>query len=244
SLDNLGTTLDAQGKQTDFLAADRESLEIIESLIGEFPNVPSYQVSLGAKNCNTGIHLLENGLPAESLPYFDKAVATLRIVLARDSRIESARQFLANSYGSMGRALDKLERHTEAIAALDQATEWVAESRKPSFVFMKARVVSKTQPEHAKSLVEEYLRCDAADPDMRYNAACFYSHLASITTDKSDQDRHVQRALQLLTQARDQGFFTPPQVAHFRSDSDFTFLRSHVDFQAFEMSLPIAPPQK
>jgi eukaryotic-like serine/threonine-protein kinase len=244
SLDNLGTTLDAQGKQTDFLAVDRESLEIIESLIEEFPNVPSYQVSLGAKNCNTGIHLLENGLPAESLPYFDKAVASLQIVLARDSRIVSARQFLANSYGSMGRALDKLERHTEAIAAFDQAMEWVAESRKPSFVFMKARVVGKTQPEQAKSLVEEYLRRDSAALDMRYDAACFYSHLASITTDKSDQDRHVQRALLLLTQARDQGFFTPPQVAHFRSDSDFTFLRNHVDFQAFEMSLPIAPPQK
>ena len=58
-----------------------------------------------------------------------------------------------------------------------------------------------------------------------------------MTTDKSDQDRHIQRVLQLLTQAREQGFFTPPQLAHFRSDADFTFLRSQVEFQAFEMSL-------
>ena len=248
SLDNLGTTLDAQGKHSDFLAADRESHEIIESLIKEFPNVPSYQVNLGAKNCNTGIHLLENGSPAESLPYFEKASASLQVVLARDSRIVSARQFLANSYGAKGRALNKLERHTEAIAAFDKAMEWVDESRKPSFAFMKARVVAKTQPEQAVSLVEEYLGPEKVSPDTRYDAACFYSHLASKTTDKSDQNRHIQRVLQLLTQAREQGFFTPPQVAHFRSDADFTFLRSQVDFQAFEMSLRAvaagAPPPK
>ena len=113
---------------------------------------------------------------------------------------------------------------------------------------MKARVVAKTQPEQAVSLVEEYLGPEKVSPDTRYDAACFYSHLASKTTDKSDQNRHIQRVLQLLTQAREQGFFTPPQVAHFRSDADFTFLRSQVDFQAFEMSLRAvaagAPPPK
>ena len=248
SLDNLGNTLDAQGKHSDFFAADRESHEIIESLTKEFPNVPSYQVNLGAKNCNTGIHLLENGSTAESLPYFEKASASLQVVLARDSRIVSARQFLANSYGAKGRALNKLGRHTEAIAAFDKAMEWVDESHKPSFAFMKASVVAKTQPEQAMSLVEEYLGPEKVAPDTRYDAACFYSHLASMATDKSDQDRHIQRVLQLLTQAREQGFFTPPQVAHFRSDADFTFLRSQVEFQAFEMSLLAvaagAPPPK
>lgn len=134
------------------------------------------QVNLGAKNCNTGIHLLENGSPAESLPYFEKASASLQVVLARDSRIVSARQFLANSYGAKGRALNKLERHTEAIAAFDNAMEWVDESRKPCFAFMKARVVAKTQPEQAMSLVEEYLGPEKVAPDTRYDAACFYSH--------------------------------------------------------------------
>ncbi len=237
SLDNLATTLGMQGKHAEVIAAERESHEIIEALIKEFPNVPGYQIDLGAKNCNIGIRLSHSDSPAEALPYFEKAIALLHAVLARDSRIVSARQFLANSYGSMGNALNKLERPTDAIAAFDKAMEWVDESRKPSFVFMKARALAKTQLEEAVSLVEEYLKPEKIAPDVLYDAACFFSYLASMTAEKSDQDRHVQRALQLLGKAREEGHFSPPMVAHFIKDSDFSALRGRGDFQAFEQSL-------
>ena len=237
SLDNWALTLGIQGKQSELLAAELEGHETLEALIKEFPNVPGYQIDLGAANCNIGIRLSDNGSPAESLPYFEKAIALLQAVLSRDSRIITARQFLANGYGSMGKALNELQRPSEAIAAFDKAMEWVDEPRKPIFDFMKAQAVAKTQPEKAVSLVEAYLKPETVDPSVCYNAACFYAILSTMTTEKSDQDRYVQRALQLLTQAREKGYFTPPQVAHLESDKDFNSLRSREDFQAFEQTL-------
>lgn len=242
SLDNLTIALGFRGEHSEVPALEREGLEITEALIREFPNVASYQISLGAKNCNIGTRLRANGSPGESIPYFEKAISSLQSVLTRDSRIVPARQFLANSYGSMGVALKHLQRYPEAMTAFDKAMEWVDDSRKPFFAFLKARVIARSDLEHAVGLVEANLEPEKVAPETRYDAACFYSELASISAEKVDQDRYAQRALQLLTQVREQGYFTPPQVAHFQGDEDFAALRSREDFQAFEESLRAPAP--
>ncbi len=237
SLENLALTLSMLGKQAEVLAAERESHEIIESLIKEFPNVPDYQVDLGAKNCNIGVRLLENGSPGESLPYFERAIASLQTVLAQDSRIATARQFLANSYAAMAKALTDLQRPQEAIIAYDKAIEWVEDSRKDDFICLKATTLAQTQPEKAIAMVEELLQSENLPPHIFYNAACVYSRLPTLNQDAPEPERYAQRALQLLTQARNQGHFSPPVIAHFMKDSDFDSLRSRADFQAFEQSL-------
>ncbi|MFO0924886.1 MAG: tetratricopeptide repeat protein [Pirellulales bacterium] len=242
SLDNLTIALGFVGEHPDVPALERESLEITEALIKEFPNVASYQINLGAKNCNIGTRLSANGSPGESIPYFEKAISALQGVLSRDSRIVPARQFLSNSYASMGVALTRLQRYQEAMTAYDKAMEWVEEHRKPYFTFMKARAIARSDEKQAVGLVEAYLEPEKVAPETRYDAACFYSELASISAEMVDQDRYARRALQLLTQVREQGYFTPHQVAHFKRDGDFAPLRSREDFQAFEKSLQVPTP--
>jgi tetratricopeptide (TPR) repeat protein/serine/threonine protein kinase len=123
SHNNLGHLLADLGQRDQAEAAYRTAMIILEKLAADFPTVPDYAVVLGGSYCNFG-NLIRNGDGAQdALEWYRKAIQVLREVLAKDNRLVTARLFLRNSHWSRARALDRLNRHAEAMKDWDWAIE-------------------------------------------------------------------------------------------------------------------------
>jgi tetratricopeptide (TPR) repeat protein len=106
----------------DAAAADtayREAIRHYEAVRKAHPNEFGNATELAGNYCNLA-HLLRTTTPADALPWYTKAVGTLRAVLDERTTPEgtktTARRYLRNSYSGRAAALDKLGRPEEAAA--------------------------------------------------------------------------------------------------------------------------------
>ena len=111
------------GERAEAASGNREAIRLLEQLADDFPNVPEYGLGLGGAYCNFGILMHESGQPEAALSWFQKAIARLEAVLAREPRLVQAREFLCNSHSGRAHALDDLGRHAEAIRDWERALE-------------------------------------------------------------------------------------------------------------------------
>src|SRR5262249_21394107 len=114
SQSGLGNVLRDLGKASDAESSYRAALTALEKLIIVFPEVRDYHSDLAGVCCNLGNLLrdtADEAAPVESaLQWYDKAIATLEPILARDSRLVVERRFLSNSHLGRAKALATLGR--------------------------------------------------------------------------------------------------------------------------------------
>jgi len=96
-------------------------LKLREPLITDHPAVVDYRLKLASVYTNLGELETRTGAPASGLPWYERAIETLRWVLDREPDLAVGRYFLSYTHSWNARALDALGRHSEAAEQWRQA---------------------------------------------------------------------------------------------------------------------------
>ncbi len=107
--------------------------DLFKKLADAFPAVPAYQVDLGGSYGNFGNLVRGEGKPADSLPWFDRAIRTLRPVHEKEPRDITARLFLRNIHWRRAEALDQLKKYAEAVKDRDRVVALSHSAEQPAF---------------------------------------------------------------------------------------------------------------
>ncbi len=205
-LNDQGTLMRVTRKWDEAEKALRRAIQHFEKLPADFPDS---QLNLAASNQNLGNVLRDGGKALVSLAAYDKAVALLEPMVARQGLQSNARLFLRNATCDRAIARSELGRQADAIADARQAA----------------------------SLAEELLKADGAaapTPDAIYDGAAFFAQNARVKGDAALQEQFAKRAVELLTQAKNAGYFRDPRlVEKLKKDPDYDPVRQRADFQAF-----------
>ena len=106
--------------------------DIQQKLAAQFRAVQRYQVELGHTDFNlANLIRVHQGRPAESLPWFDKAIETLAAVHEKEPRDVQVKQSLRNSYYGRALALDGLHRHSESVKDWQKVIELSTKAEAP-----------------------------------------------------------------------------------------------------------------
>lgn len=137
-----------------------------------------------------------------------------------------------------------LQDHKHALADWEQLMEVVGPVEAEKYRIH--RVLSLTQTgEHRQAAedIDKMLRRPGISGDERYNCVCALSHvLAAVSKDarlspaqrKQAEDAHAARALEVLTQLRQEGYFRDSDKQRLLSeDQDLTALRARADFKSW-----------
>jgi tetratricopeptide (TPR) repeat protein len=247
---NLGNLLKDRRKRPEAEAEYRRAIALQERLAADFPTVPDYALSLGGSYCNLGTLVLAWGEAAASLDWFAKALATLRPVLAQESRLARARLFLRNVHWGRALALDRLGRHAEAVADWQQALAHNDDKAFDSWNRLRRSSSLARAGQHAQATaaVEDLLRRGNADSGTLYDAARVYALAAAQaakqtwpSTSSLRAEQYARRSLALLRQAVQKGY---KDVAHMKKDTDLDSLRQRPDFQQLLADLEAKVPGK
>ena len=228
----------------DAIVFAQKSIEIQQTLVAENPTVVAYAIGLAAAYCNMGHYVKRTGEPSASLRWFGEAIRTLHDILDRNKRGIDAREFLRNSYVGRAQALTQLGRYDEAVSDWGEAIAF-AEERDRVFFRVQRAIARAKAKDHVKATEEaEELVSDASASGVTlYNVACVFSLSSRAAADDLsviDEERHelsdqyAARAVELLAEARDIGYFNKPAVEHLEKDSDIDPLRDRPDFQKLE----------
>jgi serine/threonine-protein kinase len=237
---NLGLIYHATGRPDKAAAAYGQVEALLEPLAGERPAAPDHVLALPGAYVNWGKLLRDTGRPREALARLDRGVALAEEVLRREPRLVPARQYVAAAHGVRAQVYEALGRHAEALQDWDRVVELQPEH----LLGRMARVV-------ALARVGEHRRAEAAAADLldgpnvrddaRYNVACV--HALCVKPARSDArlspagraaqaERYASRAVALLRQLHEQGYFKDAgHAAQLGGDLDLGALRGRDDFR-------------
>jgi tetratricopeptide (TPR) repeat protein len=247
SHNNLGALLSGlSGRREEAEKECRSALAILEKLVEQFPTVPAYAVELGAGYLNFGELLRRQGQPEAAVPWFDKAIARLQAVLAKEQRLVLARSFLRDAHGNRAEALTQLNRPAEAIRDWDRAIELDEGSRRNDLRLGRAGCLAQVG-EHVRAVAEANALTEGQDvpgPTLYSAASVFALAAASVKDDAKLRDQYAGRAVALLRQAQKAGYFKQPaNIAHMKMDDDLRALRARPDYRDLlkELETPAKP---
>jgi tetratricopeptide (TPR) repeat protein len=224
---NLGGVLQTLGKWDEARSEFEQALDIRQKLVTQFPDVPAYQAELGGTYCNLGLLFLDRGQPADSVPWFDKAIATLTALHEKEPRDVTAKQYLRNSYWDRAKALDRLDRHTDSVKDWQKATDLGPKPAEPGFRTSRATsLVRAGRVAEAVADIAELTKAGEWNSDQWYGFACVYAVASDKATDKKQE--YADRAMELLRKAVQAGW---KNGAHMARDSDLDPLREREDFK-------------
>jgi serine/threonine-protein kinase len=243
---NLGYLLHDLHRHEEAEKENRTALDLQEKLAEQFPDLPDYTVELGGRYCNFGTRLLYQKQPEAALPWYDKAIARLQPVLAKDRRLATARAFLCGAHHGRASALMQLNRHVESVREWDRAIELDNGSLRDGFRLQRAICLSQAG-EHARAVAEGNALTQGKNvpgPTL-YNAACICAlAAASVQVDAKLREQYAGRAVALLRQAQKTGFFKEPaNLADMKKDSTLQALRARPDYRELlkEVETPAKP---
>jgi serine/threonine protein kinase/Flp pilus assembly protein TadD len=229
---DLGILLKYLGKRGEAETEYSQALALHKQLFAEFPAVPGYQGDLGGCYCNLGILMLANDRPAEALHLCDLAIEVLAPLIEKVPAVDNARLFLRNSHWGRAEALMMLNRYADAARDWDRVFELATATLPPENHVKRALCLARVEPMRAMAEGEALLEGKKAPPDFYYNVACIYALCSTRVQDVAEPDKYPARAVALLRQARETGFFKyPAKVALLKKDSDLDPLRDRADFQ-------------
>src|SRR5262249_46895770 len=138
----------------------RRALDLQAQLAADFPTVPEYAVELGGSYGNFGALLCQRGEAAASLNWYAKGLATLRPVLAQETRVVTARACLRTAHWHRALALGQLGRHAEAVADWEHARALNDERQYDSWFRLRraSSLVRAGQPAEATVAMEDILK--------------------------------------------------------------------------------------
>jgi tetratricopeptide (TPR) repeat protein len=240
SHNNLGGLLRDLGQRAEAEAAFRRALSLQEQLAADFPAVVQYRLDLAGGQVNLGHVLKDDGQPSAALEWYGQGIDTLRAVRAKDPRRTTAREYLRNAHWGRASALDALGRHADAAQDWEQAIDLDPGLSRAALRAQRALSLARAgDAERATAAADELARTPAQQGSgSAYDAACVFAVLSGVLTDATQKEHHARRAVELLTQARDRGFFQEPaKRAWLQKNPELEPLRSRNDFQKL-----LAPP--
>jgi tetratricopeptide (TPR) repeat protein len=228
-------------------AAFHKALELRSKLAQEHPKVPGYAVDLGEMYAQMGDLVAGQGRAEASLDWLGKAIRTLDDVLQKVPGDPVARQVLRNAHGSRARELTRLQRHAQALPDWDRALELDTGPRRQQYRVARARTLVRLG-DHARATAEakDLAGQQGLSGGRLYELAGIYALAATAARketlpdagNESPAESYAARAVQLLRQAYDTGYFKPPErLAQLKKDTDFDALRGRMDFQRLESAL-------
>jgi tetratricopeptide (TPR) repeat protein len=239
---NLGVLYHETGQPKRAEAPLRKGRELRAQLARDHPKVTDYAFQLGKSHYTVGMWESRWGKSEAALGAFAEAARTLNGLLQREARHARAKQFLQEAHLKRALLLTKRNRHREALADWNGAIGVATGKRAEDLRFARAVALVHTGG-HALATAEAHaLTSEPSVPGPAcYNAACVYS-LASAAVPRDAQllaaergalaEHYAVRALELLTRARDAGFFkTPAALANLKRDTDLDPLRSRAEFR-------------
>jgi tetratricopeptide (TPR) repeat protein len=233
-LTNLGPMLGEMGRAEEGMAHLRRAYDLRAKLAADQPAVTAYRTGLGNTAYQIG-HQLQARVPAEALPWFDKAVAALGPVVKQDATQTLARNALRQASWERAEALGKLNRYAEAVADWRRAGDLSTPTDRAQFhlqaVYFQAR---GGDPAGATAAAEPLAADPAAAATTWYVLARVYALAAGAQEDAAARERHAARAVALLNRARAAGAFRKrAEVEQVKVLTDLEPLRQRDDFKQF-----------
>ena len=225
---SYGIGLESCGRWEEAEEAYRAALVIVEKLVGEYPHVLDDWINLGGACCNLGNALSNGGKPSESLDWFAKSIAQFDPLLDEKSpKLPVVKLYKCNAFKGRAQALDKLNRHADAVKDWDKAVELAERGLSPRSRAMRAlSLLNAGRSEDAVDEVIVLTKLKGWDRAALYNFACIYS--VAGTKKKTNQEQYAQRAVALLRRAIQAGY---KDIPHIQSDNDLDGLRDREDFK-------------
>jgi serine/threonine-protein kinase len=242
TLDNLGNALRALGKQPEAEQRGQEAHALFKRLADEHPDVMEYAMDLAGSYGNRGMILRHQKRPQEALECYEAAMKYLGAVLKKEPNHPVALDFLSRTYEARGRTLAGLGRLAEAVRDCDQALALDNGKDRTHIRRMRAPILARAG-EHARAVaeVDDLVRDKTASAEVLYDLACVCGLAAAavrddqrLATDERARlaERYGARAMELLRQVRDAGFFkTKARADQLNDDTDLAAVRSRADFQ-------------
>lgn len=227
NFNSLANLLDDLELRDECMEAYHKSRAIRERLVNEHPSIPEYQVDLADVYANIASKLFEADKPAESLVWFQKALALIVPVDESDAKSIRSKHNIMQCYETRSMAYDKLERFAEAEADWNKFIELSPPESKTNLLTERGkRLIRDGMVAEGIERISELSKLPSEDAEVWYQCACAFSLAASLVPDKKDE--YADRAMELLQQAVKAGYENAERI---NKDSDFKPLRDRDDFK-------------
>jgi serine/threonine-protein kinase len=228
---NLGNLLKDIGRTTGPDSAEsayRAALSLREKLASAYPKITDYGIALGGTYGNLGYLMNDAGQPLAALPWFDLAQSRLEPILTDNPGLVLVKRFLRNTHWHRAQALDKLQRHSQAVNDWERAVSLTDPDDRNDIHLSRAdSLVHTGQSAEAVKIVNQVLAATSADEGALYDSACIMA-LASAEGPTVLRNQYARRSVELLRQAVAKGY---KDFAHMKKDPDLDPLRNRADFK-------------
>jgi serine/threonine protein kinase/tetratricopeptide (TPR) repeat protein len=244
---DLGLLLDILGRPDESNAELQTAVTLLRVLVEQCPAVAAYAVRFAGTCCNLGNNYLRDH-PAESLEWYDRAVATLEGVLKKHAWSTLAREYLRNSLWGRALARGRLGRYRDELADIDRGLELTepGDARVHLEVRRATNLVRGGDPAEGTRAMNEILAAGTWPAWVQYYAArVFALAAAAVRDDVPLRERYEERAVELLRQARARNYFRPAgRVEELKTDKDLAAVQGRADFRKFVAEVEQASKDK
>ena len=231
---NLAVFLTNQRKRAEAAEAYRSALDNYEQLARKVPTL-WHIMTLGHVCSNYGDFLMDEGEAQTAIHWFEKAIARLEPIVAKEPQLVGARKSLGDSHRGRARALDALDRRADAMRDWERALALDPDRLKPIDRLRIARNRKDAAGCLAAAAENEAWKPTAALE--MYDAACNRAICAvalqeDAKTPKADAPRLAKEqadlAMAWLRKAVAAGYRNAERVKH---DKDLDALREREEFK-------------
>jgi tetratricopeptide (TPR) repeat protein len=225
-----------------------ESFRISEAIY-QADQAPESAAQLAQSYLKMGDCLALSEKPADALAWFEKSLSLLMPYLEKQRSNTVFLRVLIESYTGEGWILSKFQnKHDDALKAYDSALE-LSTGQDADWIRAHRACVLARQGHHkeAVDLIEPLVEKNKNNVEILHDAASVYALAAASVKAGSippgeDRDQLVNgyeaRALELITMAKEKGYFNTPQKADgLLLNKDFESLRKAQSFQKLAKKL-------
>jgi tetratricopeptide (TPR) repeat protein len=232
---NLGISYETARRVKEAAGFQQQALALRKELVAEHPAVREFGIDLAGTQCNLARMLSADASQLDAaLDLFREASQALEIVLAKEPRHVTARQFLRNVHINRANSLTAFGRHAEALTSWDRLVQLSETSERwPRLSRALARARVK---EYEQATAEAYAiaadRNVSSDDLYALSVVCALS--AAAAGDAALVEQYGARSVELLRSAVAKGFKDTDKL---KKDKDMEAVRRRPDFNALLTNL-------
>ncbi|MCO6457536.1 MAG: serine/threonine protein kinase [Pirellulaceae bacterium] len=242
--DSLGTLGDLYRQRAEFqlgLDSFAEGARVMQALRDSHPDVPRYAVRHAMLTSSIGLTYMNQARWEEARLQFRKVVDglnALRQTVDEPAVLES--MYLQALLG-LAEATSRTGQHEQALEYFRQGLELApAEQQVVWSIYQAVAVIRQGDYQRGLGMMEN-LAPPAGDPAAwAHELACIHALAASraAADDPAQAARLTERALELLADARQSGYYDQPLPRHFlRVNPDLDILRDRPEFQELQRAI-------
>jgi tetratricopeptide (TPR) repeat protein len=251
---NLGELYRAEGKLDAAEGAQRHAVAIREQLVRDHPDRLDFAIDLSGSWCNLGSVQVDRGQATTALSWFDRGVAILKPILAREPQNTVAAEFLVSALSRRADALTGLGLTEKALTDWNDALPLDDGQQQLTLRVGHAYTVARSG-RHSIAATELEQLSTRADSDQKVlltgaRAWAFCSSVAGTDPALAAQgrqalaDRYARQAIAWLQRSFRTDLLSGPSILlELNRLTDFDSLRRRNDFQALlaDLAFPADP---